>query len=356
MTDSKVEGITVLSSTAAIRRRAGMYVGDTRNGAGQHRILWSLLDRAVSDHLSGHATAVDLRVEDRRVWFATQGRALPFDPRGGFELFFLEVNSFHDIALTIVNALSRQLQVDVRRDGSVYRQHFACGERKGPAARVCRAADEGIRLAFELDDSVFDLQPWNHQRIEKRALELACLCAGLRIAFNGRTFHARHGLLDLLHARTMNAAITDPIACTGSCDGIDVDAVLTWVDDASSPRSYGFANRERVREGSMYRGLLEGVGAAVANLVPSLATGERLAIAEMFSQGLVAVVHVELDEPRWDQTCTILRGEEPGRAVAYVVERQLTKAWRRRVALGRRGGTLAPDELLTAVQSIGRFD
>ncbi|MFO7562084.1 MAG: hypothetical protein R6X02_05545 [Enhygromyxa sp.] len=327
--------IIALSLVEAIRRRPGMYVGDVSDGSGQHELIEGLVERAMLDHLAGHRTRAGLKLEGARGWFATTGRPLvPVEWLGGFEVYFTGMSGCNDLTLPILNGLCRHLQVDVRYGGGLYRQHFARGSKLGPAARIADAVGTGLRLEFELDDTIFEPRSWDLERLHQHAQELCGLAPGLELAVQGRALTAPEGILSLLAAKLEAPVVTPiipPIVCSGLYDKIDVEVALTWVQvglDATQPRIHGFANRRRTRGGTHHLGVLKGIGEAFANLDPAMGDVDPLALAELLQPGLVAIVHVELQEPDWDQCRAELRGTEVSDAVAYIVQRQLTKAWR----------------------------
>ena len=329
------ESIVVLSQVEAIRRRPGMYVGDTTNGFGQHRLLEELGERVMQDHLSGYRSTADLKVEGPRVWFSTRGRPLaPLQRHNGLEMHFTRMSMTHDVLLPIINALSTHLQVDTQYQGGLYRQHFERGKALGPAARIGDSEVEGFSLAFELDEAIFELQDWDLDALAMRYQELCCLAPGLGLAVQGRSVDGRDGVLSLLAARVRDPAVTPALVCAGVYDDIDVEVALTWVygdPGAIFPRIHGYVNAHRATGGSQFSGLLRGVGAALGNLDRSLADGDSLALAELLTPGLVAVVRVEVEDPQFEgQRRDVLSGDEAGDAVAYIVERQLTRAWRAR--------------------------
>lgn len=327
------ESIQVLSQVEHIRRRPGMYVGDATDGSGQHRLLEHLAERVMNDHLCGYPSSAELKLEGPRVWFSARGRGMaPLARHNGFEMYFSRMSAMHDYSLPMLNALTSHLQVDVNEGGSHYRQHFERGKALGPVARIGDAEEDGLQLRFELDEAIFDLQEWDIDALTTRFEELCCIVPGLRLSVQGQHFEHGEGVISLLAARLNDPAVVPAIVCAGVYDDIDVEVALTWVygePDAIFPRIHGYVNHLRITKGSQFSGLLRGVGQALGNVDRSLNDADPLALAEPLTPGLVAVVRVELEDPQFeDYPRQTLSGDEPGDAVAYIVERQLTRAWR----------------------------
>ena len=320
--------IVVVSAVEAIRRRPGMYVGDTRDGSAQHNIVELLVERSVEGYLDGCRSRVDVGVEGARVWVSSEGRGLRLDADGrGFESEMTQI-TMKDIALPVVNALSRHVQVDVRAHGRAYRQHFGRGRTRGPAARLGEAKGEGVGLQFELDEEVFELQAWDLDALAARLKTLAGLCPGLGLSLQGRAFDGGGGLASLLRGGLRGTALAAPWVFAGLVGAAEVDVALTWVAGARDARIDGYVNRRRVWHKGISAGVLRGVGAAVANTDRSLAGADPGVLAELLMSGLEAAVHVERECPGSKAACRDAVDDDAVDVVARAVERCLTRAWR----------------------------
>jgi DNA gyrase subunit B len=220
------DGIVVLEGLEAVRRRPGMYVGDTRDGTGLHHLLWEVVANSIDEHLAGHATRLRVSVEGSLAEVEDDGRGIPVDWIESREASALEViltclfaGSTRDghlphvhvapsgcgVGLAPVNALSERLNVEIRRGGHVWRQRYACGRPVTALERGARTERTGTTLRFQADRSIFGGAVFDRDAIRERLEELAIWNPSLQLELMAQTIRESRGTvawLERLAART----------------------------------------------------------------------------------------------------------------------------------------------------------
>ena len=333
MDEYTAESIVLLDSIAAVRKRPGMYVGDTSDGAGLRVLLWELLGNCVDEHLAGRASKARVIIEDRFVTVEDDGPGIPVEPvRGGesaLEHVFTKLRasggnkhphvhigeSLLGLGCVIANALSRTLEVETTRDGRRYRMAFERGRPVvgvtdlGPTERV------GTWIRFEPDSEIFGTLRWDLPLVRERMFDVACLNPGLLLDFNGEALHAPEGLAHWVRMHSSDPTV-DPIHLRGEHDGIRVEVALQWVDGDGVIMAW--ASHFRTLEGSHVRGFWEGLAEVLAPGLTVEAARERL------EPGLVAAFHADIEDPRFGSpTRDRLDTPEAATAVTHVLRSQL---------------------------------
>jgi len=331
------ESIVLLDSIAAIRKRPGMYVGDTSDGSGLRTLLWELLGNCVDEHLAGRATKVRVTIENRYVTVADDGPGIPVDPmpRGesALEHIFTKLRasggdkhphvhigeSMIGLGCVIANALSRTLEVETTRAGRRYRMTFERGHVRCGLEDLGPTESRGTWIRFEPDPEIFGAVQWDFPLIRERIFDMACLNPGLLIDFNGEANHAPDGLAQWVRTHTEAPAIHPIIHLRGERDGVAVEVALQWVDGPGMVMAW--ASQFRTMEGSHVDGFSEGLAQALA---PNLAQD---AACERLEPGLVAAIHADIEDPRFGSpTRSRLNTPEAATAVAHVLRTQLPGA------------------------------
>jgi DNA gyrase subunit B/topoisomerase-4 subunit B len=381
MTAYSAKDITVLEGLDPVRRRPGMYIGGTGR-EGLHHLLWELVDNAVDEAMNGHATAivVTLHADGQAATVEDNGRGIPVDrhKRGGKSALevilttlhaggkfdrsnYLTSGGLHGVGASVVNALSEELRVEVRRDGHRYLQEYRRGEPKQPVREVGLARGSGTTVFFRPDREIFSECDLDAALIAERLEIKTYLNRGLRIIFKdkqaGKTQEFRHdeGIAELVRAlveRGRGRAVHAESFLwegrdlgNGNGDGVmRVETALTWVDDVRTDvRSY-VNGIPTVDGGTHERGLLEGVVRALRNYVDThdlVPRGVSLT-AEDFREGLVAVVSVFLLEPQFQgQTKEKLNNPGVRGLLAGAIGRQLEQFLHHNPTLGEAVATRA---------------
>lgn len=318
MGEYTVEGIVLLDSISVVRKRPAMYVGDTSNGEGLHRLLWELVDEAVNEHVNGAASRIAIALEDEWVTVDDDGRGL-----AAVEESFTCLSAWHRTSVvgmgyTVVNALSRVLEVETHRDGRRYRMAFECGRPTTGLVDLGKTSRVGTRVRFTPDFDLFERRPWNLEQIRQRLWELACLTPGLAIVCNGEALRAPQGLAAWVNALRDLDSARPTMHVHGEHDGIRVEVALHL---EGTGRHMGWANRHATPDGTHIDGFWTGVRDVFA---PEMT---RESARELFGPRVTAAVHVTLDEPRFaTQTLERLDSPEAATAVAHVMRTHLLEA------------------------------
>jgi len=338
--------ITVLRGLEAVRRRPGMYIGDTEDGSAMHHMLWEVVGNGVGQHLAGHASYLRVAFhDDGAVSVEDDGEGIPVASRSHdravtiLETVMTQLASGSrfapvDIAdrlwgpgLAVVNALSTRLVVEVCRDGRRHVQEYAAGEALGPVRDLGATDRRGTRITFTPDFSILRRRPWDRALVARRLRELAALSPRLTTILDDSAFRCPAGLADLVRflARGQPPLHDEPVRICGARGEVGVEAVLLWTGGTRT-RVRGFVGRAPVRRGTHLDGLADGLFHAFVALDPArFALVNRPAFREVLRPGLVAAVHVRLAHPRFESPPRDdLENREVLTAVASVVEKQLS--------------------------------
>jgi DNA gyrase subunit B len=311
-----------MAAREIIRRRPGMYVGDTHDGSGRLQLLWEVVANAFDEHLAGHCDLIEIRIEqDGAFIVADNGRGLrvdlvdgvPFAQRALTELHAgptLDGHAPHEhlglygVGLCAVAALSERLTLDVFRDGRHYSQDYLRGEPVASLSDMGPTDRRGTRLGFLPDPRVFGDLPIMADAIAVRLHELACLFPRLSFRFRDlrdRHFHSPDGLSSLLRTILLardESPGDDPFCCEGAVEDVRVEVIADWCGERACVVE-SFANVLRTTEGGTHvAGLLHGLMKGAMDAMPDVASGRSGdAMEAVVSTGLRAVVCVRLDDP-----------------------------------------------------------
>ena len=318
--------IQVLQGLEAVRRRPGMYIGNTDDGSGMHHMLWEVLGNAVDEHLAGFAKHIRIDIDDHRITVEDDGRGIP---PSAVELLFTTMHAgLHKpahvhitpnlcgIGVPPVCALSRELEVAVWRDGHAHVQRFARGESCGPLEQRGASARRGTRVSFVPDFTILAAQPWDAALINARCRGLTTLLPGLVITFGGTAHHYPDGLVEALRE---GRDLVEPLHVRTTVDGITIDLAIGW--HAGAPSIESFVNCSPTIRGVHVDALREATHATVARRF------ERSRIARSrVERHMVAIVHVMLAHPRFGSPSREwITNPEVGDAVRTVIERELAR-------------------------------
>jgi len=336
--------ITVLEGLEAVRKRPGMYIGSTGE-RGLHHLVYEVVDNAVDEALAGFAdTIICTLLADGGVRVFDNGRGIPVDKhpvekRPAVEVVMTTLHSggkfdgksyavsggLHGVGISVVNALSTRLEVEVRRDGFVWTQAYH--NLKGPTGPLKKGAATkatGTTITFWADPTVFETVDYTFETLARRLQEMAFLNAGLAITLRderGETptetvYHYKGGLEDFVkHLNATKAAVHDSVIHFHSDgEGMALEVAMQW-NSTYTESVYTFANTINTHEGGTHE---EGFRAALTTVVNKFARDQKILkekddnlSGDDVREGLTAIVSVKLAQPQFEgQTKTKLGNTE----------------------------------------------
>lgn len=341
-----MRSIEVLEGLEPVRRRPGMYVGDTHDGSGLHHLLWERVGNVIDLHLARRAA--HLRVDLGGGWVEVEddgpGFPIGVHPRSGKSAVEVIMTTLYcgaawdddrtgyysgllGVGLAVVNALSEELEIETRREGRLYRQCYRRSLPLGPLEDAGPSARTGTRLRFRPDPTIFSRTDLDASLVRERLHELAYLNPALTVHFGGEGFRERLGLQGWIAslARARGAGREHPVVTVaGEHEDVQVEVALTWAGRGPAV-VHSFVCQNRTREGAHLKGLRAGLRQGLFD------PGIRPGVArELLADGLLAAIHVGLHHPRFDApTRDRLRSPEAHRAVRILVRDRLRELRRR---------------------------
>ncbi|MDX3096407.1 DNA topoisomerase (ATP-hydrolyzing) subunit B [Streptomyces sp. ME01-24h] len=360
--------ITVLEGLDAVRKRPGMYIGSTGE-RGLHHLVYEVVDNSVDEALAGHADTINVTIlPDGGVRVVDNGRGIPVDivpsegkPAVEVVLTVLHAGGkfggggyavsggLHGVGVSVVNALSTKVAVEVKREGSRWTQDYKMGVPTAPLQRNEEVSETGTSVTFWADGDIFETLEYSFETLSRRFQEMAFLNKGLTISLTDErpehadvenesrprsvTYHYEGGIVDFV--KYLNSRKGEPVHPSV----IDIDAedkerllsvevAMQW-NTQYSEGVYSFANTIHTHEGGTHE---EGFRAALTTLVNKYAREKKLLrekddnlTGEDIREGLTAIISVKLGEPQFEgQTKTKLGNTEAKTFVQKVVHEHLT--------------------------------
>ena len=368
--DYTATSIKVLEGLEAVRKRPGMYIGDT-GSYGLHHLVFEVVDNSVDEALAGYCTEIKVTVnEDGSITVEDNGRGIPVDVHpeygkpaaeivmtvlhagGKFEKKAYKYSGgLHGVGISVVNALSEWLRLEVHRGGKVFKQTYERGKPVTAFDCIGVSGKRGTVITFKPDPEIFETTDFSWDILSNRLRELAFLNKGLKITLRDErreppveeTFLYEGGIVEFVKKlnRNKDPLFPDPIYIEGEKDGIVVEVAVQY-NSTYSEQVFSFVNNINTREGGTH---VSGFRAALTraitkfidenNLIPKNAkisvTGEDV------REGLTSVISVKVPNPQFEgQTKSKLGNSEVRPAVASIVYEKLSQFLAERPDIGRR--------------------
>jgi DNA gyrase subunit B len=325
------EAIRILEGLEAVRIRPAMYIGSTGE-SGLHHLVYEVVDNAVDEALAGFCSEINVSIHiDNSVTVIDNGRGIPVGPHpavpgmdaaevvltklhagGKFDKKAYKVSGgLHGVGVSVVNALSESLEVEIWRDHKVYRQSYARGEPLAPLAETGVTDRRGTKLTFKPDARIFETTSFSFDTLSQRLRELSFLNKGILITLEDERDGKRHrfqyegGIASYVEHLNRNKQVLHerPILIEGTREGVAIEIALQW-NDGYAENLYSFANNINTHDGGSH---LSGFKGALTRSLNSYATSAGLAKdlpdaiqGEDTREGLTGVISVKVPNPQFE--------------------------------------------------------
>ena len=353
--------IVILEGLEAVRKRPGMYIGSTGT-RGLHHLIWEILDNGIDEHLAGYCSQLEIR--DGGVVIEDNGRGVPVDIHptkkiptvrvvytilhagGKFNNSVYKVSGgLHGVGASVVNALSKSMIVEVKKDGKIYRDEYRDGGKpvvkleKGllPVAGKCAKNDTGTKVTFYPDDTIFETTEFKPETIKKKLKEIAYLNKNLKIVFQDEhtgetvTFLEEYGIQSYVSYINRDATLLhkDVIYVEGTSGDIEVEVAFQYTNSFSEQIN-SYCNRINVTDGGTlvtgFKTALTRVMNQYARELGYLKNNEENYDGKDIRNGLVAIVSIKHPDPQFEsQTKNKLGNTDAKTAVDEVFSQEVQR-------------------------------
>ncbi len=362
--------IQVLEGLEAVRKRPGMYIGST-SARGLHHLVYEIVDNAVDEALAGHCDTIDVQInKDNSITVRDDGRGIPTDintktGKPAVEVVFTVLHAggkfggggykvsggLHGVGASVVNALSKWLEVKVCRDGKIHWQRYEYGKVVEPLKIIgnCDNSFTGTEVTFLPDDTIFEETEYDYKTLEIRLRETAFLTKNLRIVLRDvrdeeikeKAFHYEGGIKEFVTYlnKGKTSLYDDVIYCEGTVNNVYVEVAMQH-NDSYNENMFSFVNNINTPEGGTQ---VEGFKRALTKTFNDYARKNKLLkdsednlSGEDIREGLTVIISVKIEDPQFEgQTKQKLGNSEARGAVDNTVSEQLTYFLEQNPAVGK---------------------
>ena len=354
----EAQNITVLEGLEAVRKRPGMYIGTTSE-RGLHHLVWEIVDNSVDEALAGYCNKIDVKIlPDNIIEVVDNGRGIPTDIHPKYGKSALEIvltvlhaggkfendnykvsGGLHGVGVSVVNALSEWLEVEVRKEGNVYYQKYHRGKPEEDVKIIgsCEVNEHGTTVRFKADGDIFETLVYNYFTLSNRLKELAYLNRGLTIILSDlrkdekkeEIYKFDGGILDFLNEIVKEeATIRDkPFYVSAEQDNVGVDVTFTYTTSQNEV-IYSFVNNINTHEGGTH---VQGFRTALTKVINDVGKAQGLLkdkdgklMGNDIREGVVAIVSTKIPQPQFEgQTKGKLGNSEVSGIVNTIVSNSL---------------------------------
>ena len=354
----EAQNITVLEGLEAVRKRPGMYIGTTSE-RGLHHLVWEIVDNSVDEALAGYCNKIEVKIlPDNIIEVVDNGRGIPTDIHPKYGKSALEIvltvlhaggkfendnykvsGGLHGVGVSVVNALSEWLEVEVRKEGNVYYQKYHRGKPEEDVKIIgsCEANEHGTTVRFKADGDIFETLVYNYFTLSNRLKELAYLNKGLTITLSDlrkeekkeETYKFDGGILDFLNEIVKEEAtiIDKPFYVSSEQDNVGVDVTFTYTTSQNEV-IYSFVNNINTHEGGTH---VQGFRTALTKVINDVGKAQGLLkdkdgklMGNDIREGVVAIVSTKIPQPQFEgQTKGKLGNSEVSGIVNSIVSSSL---------------------------------
>ena len=362
----QADSIKVLKGLEAVRKRPGMYIGDTDDGTGLHHMVYEVVDNSIDEALAGHCNNIDIKINtDGTITVRDDGRGIPVDMHKGERKSAAEVimtqlhaggkfdhdsykvsGGLHGVGVSVVNALSEKLKLEIDRDGKKYFIEFKNGDAKSPLKVIGKSKSTGTQINFLPSKEIFSSIKFSTNIILKRMRELAFLNKGIKITINDLTlknnkvteFKFDGGILEFvdfldekrekLKNKNDNYLFKKPLYIEGKKDNIEIECSLKW-NASYSEDVLPYTNNIYQKDGGThmlgFRSALTRVINKYANEHNLLKKNKLTISGDDIKEGLTCVLSLKIPDPKFSsQTKDKLVSSEVRTIVETVINEKLS--------------------------------
>jgi len=368
--DYGASSIKVLEGLEGVRKRPAMYVGSTGK-EGLHHLIFEAVDNSVDEALAGFCKKIKVRLnKDGSVAVEDDGRGIPVDKHERLKIPAVEValtklhaggkfdkksyaisGGLHGVGISCVNALSRKLIVEIRRDGKIYSQEYSRGKTKTKLKVVgkCKSEETGTRIIFWPDEQIFSTVDFDAKVLETRFRELAFLNAGLKINLydekkdKSEEFFAAGGLIEFVKwANKSKEVLHKPIYFRREASGTVIDVAVQY-NSGFRENIFGFVNTINTVEGGTHvSGFKTALTRVFNDYLKKKGNGKETLMGEDVREGLTSIISIKIANPQFEgQTKTKLGNSEIKGAVDSIVSAALSEFFEENPSVARKITTKA---------------